>query len=288
MIERQKKTFILLSAAASVISLIGAIFMYLAFAYQFDNKIQHFDSGSIYFIISTSAIIISLILALISAICIRKKISISSPLPSPSISIFSSALTGFMFVAYGIMSLIDLSKPYDSKFEIILPIFAIISGVYFILSASSIDKKSNAYAVCGIFPVIFSAASLMSVYFDRSMELNNPNKIMLQVMYISFMLFFVAECKFALDRQTPEKYLFFSVSSVITTSLVFVPRLILILTANPNFKFDLMQTVLLASLWIYFIVRTFTSISNFKEYVPAPIQSDAEKNIDAEKESAKN
>ncbi|MBQ4065974.1 MAG: hypothetical protein IJD10_07725, partial [Clostridia bacterium] len=79
--------------------------------------------------------------------------------------------------------------------SLLVGLLAIPAGIYLILSSVSRKKEDHRLAGLGFFPVLWVAACLLRIYFDRNAALNDPLKTLLQVSLAAIMLYFLGELR---------------------------------------------------------------------------------------------
>ena len=85
--------------------------------------------------------------------------------------------------------------------QTLLGVLMIFATVFFTLSAGSIAKIYGKYILWGGFAAIAATVACNATYyFDMTIEMNAPTKILLQMAFLAAMLFITAECRLLLDR----------------------------------------------------------------------------------------
>lgn len=252
---------ILLSAAA-------ALFYYFALSFDFDQKLNHFERGSIFFVLSVvlicAALAVSVVIALFS-----KRMEVQVKLPGGSGLTFFAIMTGLLLIASAVFSLIDISSNGGAgKFDIVRHLLAIPAAVYFLAVAltktqedGSTKPSGIACALLGIFPVAWSIFSMMAAYFDGSVELNSPLKTVPLCFYIVTMLYFAAEGRHLAGNGIAPKFVLFVSAGAAVTLFTSFPQLAISLFDDAGFGYTMLESGALFAMALYMTARAFTSLS---------------------------
>ena len=187
------------------LSLVAAFFYVIALYYSFDFSIGHFVSST-YSWSRWIALSIVLIMAAFSVVfwIISRKTSVSPEIEKGSssfFSLFTHIFVGFVFVAAGIYSFYEIfaqkqdfleSTPILKILIFLYSITYIVSGFYFIFRAVSDSTSKKWIRVMSLFPIIWAILKLMATYFDYDIAMNSELKFMLQMIFLSFAIYFTA------------------------------------------------------------------------------------------------
>ncbi len=185
---------------------------------------------------------------------------------------FAAAFLMFLRIALLSYNIVILGANY-STFDILEIIFSIPAIIYFI--ALPINKSNILLAITSFSPIAWCAVSLIRVYFDNSLLMTSPNKIISQVALVFGMLYFLNESRNQLGIFSHK---FFTASAFAASVMLFT-------SALPNlFMYDLLAIgdsdsfityAICAVLGLYIIGRLCAYANNpTSEKNPSDIQYD--------------
>ena len=190
--------------AAAVLSIFAVAFLY-------DENTHYFLSGSKIFPIAVICAVLAFAAAIVYALVIPKEELVSSsPFGSRLVFALPAALG---FGAGAILSIIEFAKSQSILF-LIAAIFLLLSTAYVLLS-----ETDRANAFLGFAPPIACALLIGVLYFDISLEMNAPLKVVAQCALLPLMLYFTAELRYLLGRELPRLYLALALCSIAASSL---------------------------------------------------------------------
>ncbi len=184
--------------------------------------------------------------------------------PLPLAAAICAIVGGALGVAFATLSPRDLKTPFSGNFPAAAPaaltsilaaatmvaapgilaklsaVFLFFSTFYFLLSAFSIFKLSDSFvALLGFCPIIACALLNAYYYFDASVEMNAPIKILLQTALLFAMLYFTGEVRFLLGRQHPKLYLVLAFCTVASAALTLAFPILFFLGLLPRLDYAL-------------------------------------------------
>ena len=100
-------------------------------------------------------------------------------------------------------------------------IWFLIATLFFLLSAAHVllSETDLTSSILGFFPPIACAFIVGVLYFDASLEMNAPLKVVAQCALLPLMLYFTAELRYLLNREIPRLYLALALGSIVASSL---------------------------------------------------------------------
>lgn len=113
-----------------------------------------------------------------------------------------------------------------TKLMLVCSVIAFPAAVYYFSVAFSGKSKSRFAPFLSFFPVIWTLAYLMAIYFDRGMIINSPVKTLEQLAIISFMLYQLFESRAMLEKSKSALYFSLSNITVILLAAAFISELI--------------------------------------------------------------
>ena len=182
-----------------------------AVAFLYDENANYFVPGSKIFPIAVICAIIAFVAAILLAIVIPKEETVSgSPFGSRLVFALPAALG---FGAGAILLIIEFAKSQKILF-LIATLFLLLSAAHVLLS-----ETDRANTFLGFAPPIACALMVGVLYFDTSLEMNAPLKVVTQCALLPLMLYFTAELRYLLDREIPRLYLALAFCSFAASSL---------------------------------------------------------------------
>ncbi len=178
--------------ATPVAALFGILFLLIAYGTAFDPAISHyFAAKSPFPILAALFLILSIASGIAGAILAAKKEP--EVLAQPAISSYASipAAVGAFGTA---VWLFTAGKTW-------LGILSLLATAFWGLCASPLARTYGKTILwAGFGSIIATIAYNATFYFDMSVEMNAPTKILLQMALLAAMLFVTAECRLLLGR----------------------------------------------------------------------------------------
>ena len=140
---------------------------------------------------------------------------------------FASALL-LMFDLLTSLYDVFLKNTEPSKFDIVEMCFCVPAIMYFFALTVKKRKYALPVAITSFFPTAWCAVCLIRIYFDNSVLMTSPNKIIGQVALLAAMVYFLGESRAQLGIISHKLYL-------ITAS---VSPILLLTSAIPNILFS--------------------------------------------------
>ena len=100
-------------------------------------------------------------------------------------------------------------------------ILSVLCALYVLLATrrNAASPRATSIALLGFFAVALCAAVNVYCYFDVSLEMNAPVKVMIQTAYLFTMLYFTGELRYLLHREQPRLYLALALCTLAALSL---------------------------------------------------------------------
>ena len=180
------------SAAAAVISAAIRILITLT-AYDSYYNVYEFGTPlpTVYHI---------LLLVMLAGICVcaylfAPKRDVEAPLAMSDAAVFFSILTGFMFAANALLSLLNIARGASPALLGILDIvFAVLSVLYF-LGLTRKAVKPAAMAILSVAPIAWFSVTLIQIYFDNSVIHSSPAKTIAEIAMLAAMIALLGESR---------------------------------------------------------------------------------------------
>ena len=238
----------------------------------------NFDYGSGYFtegkslITAASVSLASLIFLLITfsfAAHVPEKLraSFNSPATYIPVGAVGAALVFFATDAY--LMLRNLGAPVMQLIRaknsaaisgLALTVLAVSACVFFVANALIVEKSSLTRAFFGICTVLFLIFYFGYLYFDKTLPINAPNKIIDELAYISAASFFLFETRISLDKEYWKSYVTFGFIAATMTAYSSVPSVIVYFVNGEIISNSIFETALTFTLFIFILSRTVLAL----------------------------
>ena len=110
------------------------------------------------------------------------------------------------------------------------------------------------------FPVLWCAAFLMTVYFDRSCALASPIRVLTQLSLIATMLYFLAELRFRIGKPKTTLYFMFANLAILLAFLSAVPLITLSFIQGWVVTNDVLYSSVQFCFLTYFLARVISML----------------------------
>lgn len=258
-------------AAVILMTVVSAVFSYIAMANEFDHDIGHFNTGSVSAGIAMYLPIAAAAVSLIGGLLIRKRIAFDEVPPANIPTVFSSVLAGLLLIASAIFAVIEAVEP--SRITMGAIVVALISGVYFLLLPFM--QKKTFMIFLSFAPPVWAALKLLEEYFSDGGPINSPIRTINLTMLAFLLLFFAEEIRFVIDCQIPSTYYFLTLSALAFTGNAVFPKLVIILTGNTAFEFSFIDCAVGVAMFMFLLAR-LSALPSITENPTVTIESDTE------------
>ena len=202
--ESNAKIFGIVSIAAALVSLVGRLLPVLFFT---DEKFGVYSKGSLFpQVFGYFVAVICIGLAIWGAFSKKDFSGRKAPASTP-FTVFTTAVLGFIMLAFvAILIFSRVNNGPCSTFEIILIISALFSGIYYLSLIFSRKSNPNMFAIISMSPIVWGVTSLIELYFDMTVLISSPSRIWVQLAFLSFMVFTLAETRFNIYYESTPLY----------------------------------------------------------------------------------
>ena len=187
---------------------------------------------------------------------------------SPLNYVFSGTL-GAALLLYSGYALSHGSKT-RSYLLILTGILAILSTVHFFLASITTVISSERRADFGIITVIFLALYSAFLYFDSTLPINSPTKIVDEMTYVVAALFFLYETRISIGREKWPRYTTFGFITMLLSAYSAIPALISYIISGNVTANNIFETILTFAIFLFTTARlTLTASLQEKKECPA-------------------
>ncbi len=153
---------------------------------------------------------------------------------------------------YFFVSTMDKS---ENIVTMVMLIVAIPTAVFLILIAFLNKEKSGIMKIFGFFPIVWCAFCLLKTYFDSELPINSPLKIFIQIIFVSFMLFFLSEQGVRIGKNRIKSYVVTASVSTLLGTTYSVSRIFARLTNEDCIYSSYSLSLLILSISLYAFSR---------------------------------
>ncbi len=262
-----KKLLLPLLCAASVIGAVLTVLRVLLMDNFYDTSEKLYKAGTDLPEAFSWVFAVAFLLTGLCALFIKSN-KFNKVLPQASLSIvFSSAFCGFLFISSSILQLWYFREStFASNSTIYIAVyigmiaFGLLSSLYFFRVSSTSQLNMLSLRLTSLFPIIWAICYLLFIYFDSSVVINNPERIIIQLGIIFSMFYFTSEARYHLDIATPPLYFAISLASVIVISVSCIPNIILTVQGIVGFTPHTIYSFLQLGVLSYIVTRLLSFV----------------------------
>lgn len=218
----------LLSFGFSSLTFISVILRTINLLTAFDSNVGYFDESSPLTHITRVSAIISILFGVVLVI-MTKKGKLSDVPPSHNLwTSTSSIILGFVFLIFSplffMLNMKDLSPTV-----ILIIIGALISSVFFVIDGIRAQKEwasPTSRALLTIVSCLTLIGICLSEYFNYFVALNNPEKILVSLTFISAAVLLMQNARFKAGNPQPRVHLIFSYAVAFLGAYTSIPGII--------------------------------------------------------------
>lgn len=249
----------------------------LSFLLFYDNSIGYFDPGPLPSL-SLACCIAPLLALAVYLLCVGKQqpddSSFSFPAPGGNPCAWIPAVGLVLFAAYRVYLLIAGGI---TLFSVLLPVFSLLSAVYFFMVARNLCPSGDLLPLAGFAPLLLCALLTAYTYFDMFVEMNSPQKLYLQFSLVSFMLYVTSELRYPLHKPAPRTTVFFGASTLLIGSAGFICGTVAYLCGILISADYFSQSLLGICFFCYTLVRLITFSRNLARLPETDMGAEAER-----------
>ena len=212
--------------------------------------------------IAAAACVISLLFCFFGKNKKKYRLNMHSPLIYVPAGTVSVAL--IFFAASSIHTLVKLpgaffsTETFSSTENILLAlvsVLALVSLAYFMIESIFDKQKSAERGAAGLVMVLFLTLLAAYTYFSKNMPINSHVKITDQLAYIFAAVFFLYECRMALDRDRWSAYVAVGGIAAILTAYSSIPALVVYAAKGEVISSSISENVLGLGICLLIVAR---------------------------------
>ena len=194
----------ILCAFCAALALFGAFCLYFGVKSEYNPALGYFDKGSVF----AAAVYLSLALGaaagIVSWVLFARLKCADKPIPQKNVlTVISCVLISAGIAADCIEDAVEFFGAVSVKYSYMHYLMWILgaAAAVLMLVCAVPGKSNNPVHSLGYFAApLFLASKILIIYFDRSVAVNSPAKMISQFSLICFMLMFTAETGISLGR----------------------------------------------------------------------------------------
>ena len=203
--KRTKKIQIyILCAFCAAAAFFGAFCLYFGAKTEYNPALGYFDKGSVFAVALYLSLALGAAAGIVSWVLFARLKCADKPIPQKNVlTVISCVLISGGIAADCIEDAVEFFGAVSVKYSYIHYIMWILgaAAAVLMLVCAVPGKSNNPVHSLGYFVVpLFLASKILIIYFDRSVAVNSPVKMISQVSLICFMLMFTAETGISLGR----------------------------------------------------------------------------------------
>lgn len=205
-LAKDNKTKLLSIYKITSIALAGAniLFGTLSYLLSYNPDIAYFNSS--FSVICFYAVLSVTVIFAISAVILPRGFgSVCYSLESGKPSYAAAPAIGFLLYALTSIYIMIVSQEF-SLTGILSAVTAVLSFVYYTAFVRGTKLSLNSRVALGLMPAAWALLIILSSYFDYTVEMNSPDKLLLQFTALSVMLYSTVELRFAAGNPRPMLY----------------------------------------------------------------------------------
>ena len=173
------------------------------------------------------------------------------------ITAVAMAMLGAHLLASTIGTDLSATSIYTRVISIATPALALASVAYFVLSSILIARRSIRRSDFGIIALLFICMYVAYIYFDTTLPINAPTRIVDEVAYLGAAMFFIGEIRLSLGRENWRRYITFAFAGALVTAYSAIPNLLYYFARTEIISLSIYESLLTLALFIFIISKIF-------------------------------
>lgn len=263
-----KKPYFITLAVGALLTVTAIVLRMVLLLFHFDTSVRHFADIPLSTVAFPAVLIFAAVLFAAFGFLKRGELqgnALNASLPAA----FASAFCAVAALVYAISEISDVMDAADSLtriFGILMLVCSIGLIVYFILNVIG-TVPVFFRALCGIFTVFFCVFYILYSYFDTTLMLNDPNRVLDQIAFLSLVFFFLVECRFFFKAARYSVYLPLAMLAMLLCAVSSIPALIYGAMEDVSLTGSTTHDFMVFSFFVYAVVQLFTASCNDEKEV---------------------
>ena len=233
----------------------------------YDPALGHFESGFFADYGFPLLSVIGVLAALFFVIMTRESTPAVS-LETKPLTMLASAFVAIAAFAWLLDTAFALIGKTVTTAETILLVLSLLSSVGLLAYAAVVALSLPSFSLTvgtGMASMLFCIFYAMLAYFNNAFTLNSPIKVLDQVAFVSFLLFFMAETRLRLGKKGAPFYLFTAITAFLLSAADSIPGLIYFAVKKEALVGSFMHDFLVFALFLYILSRLFAMLMQAEE-----------------------
>ncbi len=188
-------------------------------------------------------------------------------------SVLASAFVAIAAFAWLLDTLFSLAGKTETTAETVLFILSILSSLGLIAYMASVALSVSHFTLTvamGMVTLLFCVFYAMLAYFNTAFTLNSPIKVLDQVTFLAFLLFFMAETRLRLGKRGAGLYLFCAMTAILLSAANSIPGLLYFTVKKTALLGSFMHDFLVLALFLYVLSRLIAMLMQNKSSAETP------------------
>lgn len=182
--------------------------------------------------------------------------SAANYVPSALVAV-STAMLGVHLFKLAVTTYPQTASVYARVISVATPLLAFAAVIYFVLSSVMIARRSVRRSDFGIITLLFICMYVAYLYFDTTLPINAPTKIVDELAYLAIAMFFLGETRLSLGRENWRRYISFAFIGALMTAYSAIPNLIYYFARREIVSISLYESLLTLAFLIFIICKIF-------------------------------
>ncbi|MBE6718213.1 MAG: hypothetical protein E7574_03010 [Ruminococcaceae bacterium] len=256
-----------------IISAVATFFQYIVKNNYIDESVDLYKTGVVtpeaFGIFMVIAVLFMLTPAFIMRMdALPKKLKYGSFLTSfmSILCAFLVAFTAFMFfMSKSEVAHLGSTQMIVYKLRFACSVIAFPTAIYYLTVSFTWKKNNDVISWLSFLPILWTLIYLMSVYFDHSVLINSPLRIVQQTALILLMVYQLFETRSHIGNSKPIVYFILTNLTILFLSTAFIPELVDLLLGKQKMTLDMSYVLYGCGMVLYVLARTvdFAAGCNF-------------------------
>jgi hypothetical protein len=220
--KKALKRYCLSVCAATVLSV---LLRCLCLAFFFDRELGYYQAGAILPVIATVLPVIAVVLFAVLAVKEFRRVPLTIREPQGKSVRLAATTAAILPIVFAAIQVIGGNK--EDLIARMLLLLSILVAAYFLIQGGTSEITALPRFITGLGMILWLLMALALSYFDITVQMNAPDKLIFQLACLGGMLFTVSELRIAVGSLRSVRYLFFMGISILFAGTSALPSLIL-------------------------------------------------------------
>lgn len=194
-----------LFAASLLLGVFGAVCLFLGILSEYNDAMGHFNVGSLFAPVAYASIVAGPVLGIVGWVLFSKRSVADKALPSGKLTVVASLAAAVGIIVSALAEIIEKTGAPVRTIggaDILSWILAAGAAASFVCSAffAKSGPVKPWISLLSFVPVFYCASRVLLLYFDQTVAVNSPVKLICQLTYLAPMLVLTAETGISLGK----------------------------------------------------------------------------------------